>query len=64
MQYYEFVHSLGIHMWEIPALVVALVMVVTGLVHWRNQSKREDDFEEKLGEKLEDIDIEMEKGGV
>lgn len=47
MQFYEFVHSIGIHVWEIPALIAALAMIVVGLVHWRNQSKREKDFEKE-----------------
>lgn len=51
MQFYEFAHSLGIHVWEIPALAVALAMIVVGLVHWRNQRKREEDFEKELEEK-------------
>lgn len=50
MQFYEFVHSIGIHVWEIPALIAALAMIVVGLVHWRNQSKREKDFEKELEE--------------
>ncbi len=50
MQFYEFVHSIGIHVWEIPALIVAFAMIVVGLVHWRNQSKREKDFEKELEE--------------
>ena len=50
MQFYEFVHSIGIHLWEIPALIAALAMIVVGLVHWRNQSKREKDFEKELEE--------------
>lgn len=50
MQFYEFVHSIGIHLWEIPALIAALAMIVVGLVHWRNQGKREKDFEKELEE--------------
>lgn len=48
MRFYEFAHSIGIHVWEIPALIVALLMIVVGLFHWRNQRKRETDFDEEL----------------
>lgn len=26
MRYYEFVHNLGIHSWDIPALIVAVIL--------------------------------------
>lgn len=51
MRFYEFAHSIGIHVWEIPALAVAVLMIVVGLVHWRNQRNREKDFEEELEER-------------
>lgn len=51
MRFYEFAHSIGIHVWEIPALIVALLMIVVGLFHWRNQRKREKDFDEELEER-------------
>ena len=28
MRYFEFVHNLGIHSWDIPALIVAVILVV------------------------------------
>ena len=46
MRYYEFVHNLGIHSWDIPALIVAVILVVMILVHHRNQKKRLNDFED------------------
>lgn len=55
MSYYEFVHSLGLHSWDIPALVVVLIMVIVGLVHTRNHKKRDKDFEEELEKKLDEI---------
>ena len=48
MRYFEFVHNLGIHSWDIPALIVAVILVVMILVHRHNQKKREKDFEEEL----------------
>ncbi len=67
MQFYEFAHSLGVHVWEIPSLVVILVMVIMGIVHWRNQKKRDSDFEEELDDKIQEIRealAETEEGGV
>ena len=55
MKYYEFVHSLGLHSWDIPALIVVLIIVIVGLVHTRNQKKREKDFEEERAKKLEEL---------
>ena len=51
MRYFEFVHNLGIHSWDIPALIVAVILVVMILVHRHNQKKREKDFEEELDQK-------------
>lgn len=51
MRYFEFVHNLGIHSWDIPALIVAVILVVMILVHRHNQKKREKDFEEELDKK-------------
>ncbi len=67
MQFYEFAHNLGVHVWEIPSLVVILVMVIMGIVHWRNQKKRDSDFENELNEKIQEIRealAETEEGGV
>ena len=55
MRYFEFVHNLGIHSWDIPALIVAVILVVMILVHRHNQKKREKDFEEELDQKIQDI---------
>ena len=52
--FYEFAHnSLGIHFWDLPALVAAVALVVVLIVHSRNQKKRENGFEEERKEKLE-----------
>ena len=39
-----FVHdSLGLHFWDLPALLVGAVMIVMVVVHVLNQKKREED---------------------
>ena len=50
MRYYEFVHNLGIHSWDIPALIVAVILVVMILVHH---------FEDDLDQKIQEIREEM-----
>ena len=57
MRYFEFVHNLGIHSWDIPALI----LVVMILVHRHNQKKREKDFEEELDQKIQDLREELDK---
>lgn len=61
MRYFEFVHNLGIHSWDIPALIVAVSLVVMILVHRHNQKKREKDFEEELDQKIQDLREELDK---
>ena len=61
MRYFEFVHNLGIHSWDIPALIVAVNLVVMILVHRHNQKKREKDFEEELDQKIQDLREELDK---
>ena len=61
MRYFEFVHNLGIHSWDIPALIVAVILVVMILVHRHNQKKREKDFEEVLDQKIQDLREELDK---
>ena len=55
MRYFEFVHNLGMHSWDIPALVVAIVLLIMILVHHSNQKQREKDFEEELDKKIQEI---------
>ncbi|MDO4485017.1 MAG: hypothetical protein Q4C46_00320 [Bacillota bacterium] len=51
---YHFLHnSIGICFWELPALLVAIIMVVVIIVHSRNQKKRENEYEKQREEKLE-----------
>ena len=61
MRYFEFVHNLGIHSWDIPALIVAVILVVMILVHRHNQKKREKDFEEEQDQKIQDLREELDK---
>lgn len=61
MRYFEVVHNLGIHSWDIPALIVAVILVVMILVHRHNQKKREKDFEEELDQKIQDLREELDK---
>ena len=61
MRYFEFVHNLGIHSWDIPALIVAVILVVMILVHRHNQKKREKDFEEELDQKIQYLREELDK---
>lgn len=55
MRYFEIVHSLGFHSWDIPALIVAVILIVMILVHHTNQKNREKDFEEELDKKVQEI---------
>ncbi|MCF0144193.1 MAG: hypothetical protein HUJ79_03640 [Firmicutes bacterium] len=51
MQYFEFVHSMGLHAWDLPAVAVGVLMVIIGIVHWRKQVNREKNFQEEMNEK-------------
>ncbi|GEM_PF-3378098 len=45
---FTWVHeTLGMCFYTLPALLTGLAMVIIGLVHWRNQKKREDDFKDE-----------------
>ncbi|GCA67337.1 hypothetical protein KGMB01110_17730 [Mediterraneibacter butyricigenes] len=55
MAYFEFVHNLGIHSWDIPALIALIAMVVMILVHRSNQKNREEEFEKDLDKKIQEI---------
>ena len=50
---YMFSHSvLGLCAWDLPALIVLIVMIVVFAVHRHKQKKRETEFEEQLADKL------------
>ena len=55
MGYFEFVHNLGIHSWDIPALIALVILVIMIIVHHNNQKKRDDDFEKDLDDKIQEI---------
>ncbi|MGC4020355.1 MAG: hypothetical protein QM793_14775 [Muricomes sp.] len=61
---YQFVHnSLGLCFWDIPALLVGVIMIVVYAVHRNNQKKREKNFEDELEEKKKAIKEGMIAGG-
>ena len=47
----EFVHTtLGFCFWDIPALIVLIIMAVVLIGHMIKQNKREKDFEDELSD--------------
>ncbi|MBI4856903.1 MAG: hypothetical protein HY818_09195 [Acetobacterium woodii] len=53
-----FTHStLGFCIWDIPALIVLIAIVVIFIVHRHNQKKREKDFEDQLAERWADKSV-------
>lgn len=62
---YYFVHnSLGLHFWDLPAILVGAVMIVMLIVHTHNQKKREKKFDEERKEKLEAMQKEASEDSV
>ena len=54
MNLYNFTHSsLGMHFWDLPALVAGAVILIELIVHSRNQKKRENEFGKERTERLE-----------
>ena len=54
MNLYGFTHnSLGMHFWEIPALIIGVITLVELLVHSRNQKKRDERFDKERTQRLE-----------
>lgn len=52
--FYEFVHSsMGMHFWDLPTIIVGVLIIVMLVVHTLNQKKREDRFDKERAEKLE-----------
>lgn len=53
---YNFIHqTLGLCFWDLPALLVGVLMIVMFAVHRHNQKKREKDFQEELEDKIKEI---------
>lgn len=61
MQYYEFVHNLGLHSWDIPALAAVALLIIMAAVHHRHQKKRTEEFEKELEEKVQKIRLEQQE---
>ena len=60
MNLYNFTHnSLGMHFWELPALLTGVIVLVELGVHSYKQKKREKKYEEDRKEKLETIQKEV-----
>ena len=54
MNLYNFTHSsLGMHFWDLPALVAGAVILIELIVHSRNQKQRENEFDKERKERLE-----------
>lgn len=52
---YAWMHdTLNMCFWTLPALIVGAIMLIVGLVHWRNQKKREDTYRENLDKKVDE----------
>lgn len=59
---YETIHdSLGLCFWDLPAVLVGIIMIVVFAVHKHNQKKRQDEFETDLEEKIKAITGEADK---
>lgn len=43
MAYYNWVHGLGLHSWDLPTIVVAVILVVIAAVQWHKQKKRNEE---------------------
>lgn len=55
-QFYVYVHDvLNIHVWDIPALITAVLVITVWAVHRHNQKKREEEFNEMMEEKVQMI---------
>lgn len=51
---YEFLHEAwDMCFWTLPAIIVAVIMVIVGVVHWRKQKKREEAFEKRLADMIQ-----------
>ena len=49
MAFWNFTHDvLNMHVYLLPSIVVGIGMLVTGLVHSKNQKKRQDDYNKQL----------------
>ncbi len=60
MNLYNFTHnSLGMHFWELPALLAGAITLAELLVHSRKQKEREKRFDRERRERLETMQNEI-----
>ena len=45
-------HSLGFHFYTLPAVAAGFLALLMGLIHWRNQEKRNEESKEKRQDTL------------
>lgn len=51
---FETLHQkMGMHFWDLPALIAGVVLIIMLVVHNLNQKKREDRYDRKRSDKLE-----------
>ncbi len=54
--FYQFAHnSIGVHFWDLPALITTVALIVVLLVHSHNQKKRDDNFDKERNKRLETL---------
>lgn len=52
----QFIHnSLGLCFWDLPTLLVGIIMIIILAVHIHSQKKRKSDFKERLKKKIKEI---------
>lgn len=57
---FNFIHeTLHLHFWDLPTLLIGVIMIIMLIVHTHNQRKREKKFEEARNEKLEELQKEL-----
>lgn len=57
---FNFIHeTLNLHFWDLPTLLIGVIMIIMLIVHTHNQRKREKKFEEARKEKLEELQKEL-----
>lgn len=51
---FETLHqNMGMHFWDLPAIIAGVVLIIMLVVHNLNQKKRENRYDKKRSEKLE-----------
>ncbi len=53
---YHYIHNnLGLHFWDVPAILVGVILIIMLIVHVFNQKRRDKKYEKAREEKLEEI---------